>query len=65
MKNRQRIDEDGHLEQQCIKCLEWWPADEEFYYPGFATCKACYLEAKYAKRREEGRIVKEVKNAVS
>lgn len=56
MKKRQRLDEDGQLEQQCIECLEWWPADEEFYYPNFARCKACYLEAKYAKRREERRL---------
>lgn len=61
MKKRQRLDEDGQLEQQCIKCLEWWPADEEFYYPNFATCKACYLEVKYAKRRKESGLVKEAK----
>jgi len=46
-----RINEDGELEKRCYKCGEWWPADEEFFYPGFAQCKACYLEDKYTKRR--------------
>lgn len=53
LKNRQRLDEDGEVEQQCIKCHEWWPPDEQFYYPGFATCKACYLSAKYANRKKK------------
>ncbi len=56
LKNRQRLDGDGEVEQQCIECLEWWPADEEFYYKNFARCKACYLGAKYAKRRSERKL---------
>lgn len=51
LKKRQRLDEDGEVEQLCIKCNEYWPSDEEFYYPGFATCKACYLSEKNSKRR--------------
>jgi len=47
-----RLDEDGQPEKQCRICGEWWPADPEFYYPDFAQCKACYLERKYARRRE-------------
>ena len=48
---QKRVNEDGEAEQYCAKCDEWWPADKEFFYPHFATCKACYLEAKYARRR--------------
>lgn len=47
----QRLDEDGQPEKKCWICGDWWPADTEFYYPGFAQCKACYLERKYEKRR--------------
>lgn len=54
-----RVNEDGELEKLCYKCGEWWPADEEFFYPGFAQCKACYLEAKYAKRRKQRQVTRE------
>jgi hypothetical protein len=36
-------------EAQCAKCLEYWPADEEFFYmrhgKPHSWCKACYLVA--------------------
>lgn len=39
-------------EKRCNKCLEWWPADTEFFYKNKAGlhqwCKACI----YAERRK-------------
>ncbi len=56
--------EDG-LEKRCNKCLEYWPADSEFFYAScrrpdglIETCKACYQENRFPdgrrmqKRRE-------------
>lgn len=38
-------------EKFCTKCVEWWPADGEFWYPSkegvlglWYCCKACYKE---------------------
>lgn len=55
---KERINEDGERERQCAKCLEWWPADTEFFYSTgrkarpklHSYCKACYLEWKAARR---------------
>lgn len=39
---------DGSLEQLCSRCLEWWPADTEFFYLSRgkleSQCKACRIE---------------------
>ena len=42
---------DTGLEKLCVKCIEWWPADLEFFYADakgggglYQYCKACYLE---------------------
>lgn len=49
-----RTTDDGS-EKFCTRCMEWWPADLEFFYsdPGGAAglnhcCKACYREWKAA-----------------
>lgn len=47
-------------ERFCSGCNEWWPATRDFFYraggpeSGLAyQCKACYLEKKYAKKRQQ------------
>ena len=42
---------DAGPEKLCIKCMDWWPADTEFFYADpkgaaglYLYCKACYLE---------------------
>lgn len=46
------IDEMG-LQKRCIRCLDHWPADTEFFYASAKCtdglsgwCKACYVEWK-------------------
>lgn len=44
-------------EKLCTRCMEWWPADGEFFHSDptgaaglFFCCKACYWERKLAKK---------------
>jgi RNase P subunit RPR2 len=54
----ERFNEDIQ-ECQCIKCLEWWPADKEFFFTNsghgklMARCKACYTEDRYPNGRSK------------
>jgi hypothetical protein len=56
-------------EKLCTRCVEWWPADLEFFYADpdgaaglFYCCKACYQEwkaenlAKRKARKAEGAV---------
>ncbi|HLO65304.1 MAG TPA: hypothetical protein VK165_20265 [Azonexus sp.] len=51
-----RHDQDGQLEKQCAQCMDYWPADTEFFYTaktgdGLHTwCKACYQAWRQAKK---------------
>lgn len=45
-------------EKLCTKCMEWWPADGEFFHPDkggigglFYCCKACYHDMKDLRKR--------------
>lgn len=58
----QKLNEDGDVEQQCIKCGEWWYADEEFFHHHLSAssglspyCKACTsgIKAEAYKRTKE------------
>src|SRR5215467_4327104 len=48
------------LEKQCTRCMEFWPADTEFFYLSgtrsskrlHSWCIACFLE--YGKERKAG-----------
>jgi hypothetical protein len=53
-----RFDTDGELEKRCARCMDYWPADEEFFYTGRAYpdglhcfCKACYVEKRFPEGR--------------
>ena len=55
----QKLNEDGEVEQQCIKCQEWWHADSEFFNKNPQTksglspyCKACSSEYRRVKYQE-------------
>lgn len=50
--------EDGELHKRCCRCLEFWPADREFFYPAYNVpdklhcyCKACYVEVRWPNGR--------------
>lgn len=51
------IETDLGIEWLCLRCLELWPGDTEFYYQckgkPFSWCRACYLEAPSVKKRNE------------
>lgn len=54
MTGRAVIEE--YTERRCVRCGEWWPADEEFFYrlsDGrlHSYCKACCTERKAELRR--------------
>ncbi|WP_312905440.1 hypothetical protein [Stutzerimonas nitrititolerans] len=51
-------------EKLCVRCLEYWPADTEFFYrharkaDGLEnTCKACLSESPSVKARQANRQV--------
>lgn len=57
-KGKYRLDECGQLEKRCAQCLEYWPADGEFFYSDSGkgdglnrVCKACYVENRYPESR--------------
>jgi hypothetical protein len=46
-------------EKLCTRCLEWWPADREFFYRQHnvrchlsASCRACILDYKNARKQQ-------------
>lgn len=48
------------LEKRCSKCREYFPADNEFFYPNGGSpdglcdwCKACYQQWKLARSQAE------------
>lgn len=54
----QYVEGENGLEKKCRTCLEYWPADSEFFYSNrntadgiTAICKACYVETRYPKGR--------------
>lgn len=54
---RYRYDEDGELEKQCTRCLDWWPADRDFFGAGpreakglHSHCLACTSERTALRR---------------
>ncbi len=56
---RYRINPAVGLERRCSHCFEYWPADTEFFAANRAErsglcswCKACYSEARRARRSE-------------
>ncbi len=61
--NRLRAGADG-LEKFCTRCVEWWPADTEFFFSdpeGQAAlsycCKACYREWKASTKTKSRRAL--------
>lgn len=50
-----RLRADVGWEGRCNECCEWWPLDEEFWYPrqGVARCRGCI---NLAQRRAERRL---------
>ncbi len=55
---RYRYDEDGELEKQCTQCLDWWPADRDFFGSNprernglHPHCLACTSERTAMRRR--------------
>ncbi|MCC6311385.1 MAG: hypothetical protein IT345_10765 [Trueperaceae bacterium] len=46
-----RFREDVGFEGQCDYCLEYWPIDQEFWYPkhGMRACRGCLREMKKTK----------------
>lgn len=51
---------DTDLYKRCPRCVEYWPADSEFFYTapsemdGLMTwCKACYNEWRYPNGRKK------------
>lgn len=49
--------EDSELYKRCSKCLDYWPADTEFFFSVkegdglHCQCKACYHEGRYPNGR--------------
>jgi hypothetical protein len=47
-----RTDPEIGIEKLCKSCGEWWPLDDEFYYPSNpAYCKACWIERNRQRPR--------------
>jgi len=49
-------------EQKCVRCLEWWPLDNEFWYQDRdyfgnkvwrTLCRACFCQHQLDKRNHE------------
>lgn len=38
------------IERLCARCKEWWPFDNEFFYPTIAWCKACWNQYCHERR---------------
>lgn len=62
-----KVDAELGIVRLCPRCNEWWPLDLEFWFSNAGTedgfgpcCKACYEEWRYAKRREQRRVAKEL-----
>jgi len=49
-----RFRDDVGWEGRCNECCEWWPLDQEFWYPrqGVARCRGCL---NLSQRRSERR----------
>ncbi len=61
--NRLRFSAEG-LEKFCIRCVEWWPADTEFFFSDpegqaglFYCCKACYREWQASTKTKSRRAL--------
>ena len=61
----ERLDDEGVIERQCTKCLEWWPADSEFYKKndrgtGLLThcigCRRDYWRERQVRLKEVGHV---------
>jgi hypothetical protein len=55
--DRVRQTDDG-AEMQCSRCLEWWPADREFFNRDaggllglYSWCRACVYENRAGERK--------------
>ena len=51
-----------YAERRCVRCGEWWPADEEFFYrlsDGrlHSYCRVCCTERKAELRRGARRLI--------
>lgn len=54
-----QFNEDGELEKRCSTCLEYWPADEEFFHKGksrsgndglHTMCRDCHCQSSMRSR---------------